>query len=591
MAEQLKKDTSKIELRSDVLSDILPDAVAAPGLELIPVVQEVASAGNSAVNATQPDLFFLAQENRFSFALSWFLFSLPMLTFYLSGLPSLLLTELFKHLNIAAKIGMIGVSYDYIFRTIYLYVCAVPVLVLSLIMLSSLFVFLYQSFDRRRRRCLEFSSAGIRDLSRFGDVNEIWLPGLESLVKFFVRFFCGNLAEGEIDYITRVERLGAFPAKEPVTWESIVLANLSLDASGREFLSLEIRSPRAPATLTLTTVIEGLDSKQRRKLKEELHRYIPQSKWSSVTNKRKTKKKRHWGYTDIWFAGDSLRRCRSDYLPDGTQLQHGSIDVGAPIGGGGLANVYHAIRHLPDGASESIVLKEFIHVADEHEMESESKIGFENEKKVLEKLHHSRVVKLKEAFSEDHRSYLILEYIEGISLQELVRQKGKLSETEVIDIALQLCDVLSYLHSLAVPVIHRDFTPHNMLLQSDGRVKVIDFNAAIHEYRKQGVVDEVVGKPAYVPPEQFRGKAVVESDIYALGATIYYLLTADEPEPISCSSPKSKCSELSDEIDAIVRKATQINAGERYADVDLFWADLLILKSENDESKNEPDSI
>jgi serine/threonine-protein kinase len=123
--------------------------------------------------------------------------------------------------------------------------------------------------------------------------------------------------------------------------------------------------------------------------------------------------------------------------------------------------------------------------------------------------------------------------------------------------------------------VHRDFTPHNLLLPPSGQLKLIDFNAALHAYRKPGEKDDVIGKPYYIPPEQFRGRATIQSDIYALGATLYFLLTGEEPNPISESHPKQIKPDLSDAIDRIVGRATRLNVAARYQDADELLADLL----------------
>src|SRR5581483_12186920 len=107
---------------------------------------------------------------------------------------------------------------------------------------------------------------------------------------------------------------------------------------------------------------------------------------------------------------------------------------------------------------------------------------------------------------------------------------GQFTQTRVLELATQMCDILAHLHGQSPPVLHRDFTPENLILDVDGNLRLIDFNVA--QQMESTATRTVVGKHSYIPPEQFRGKATTQSDIYAMGASIFYLLTGTEPEPI-----------------------------------------------------------
>jgi serine/threonine-protein kinase len=121
-------------------------------------------------------------------------------------------------------------------------------------------------------------------------------------------------------------------------------------------------------------------------------------------------------------------------------------------------------------------------------------------------------------------------------------------------------------------VVHRDFTPDNLILQRDGTLKLIDFNVA--QQVEATVTGTVVGKHAYLPPEQFRGMPASQSDIYACGATLHFLLTGSDPEPISVSHPAKQVANLSNGIDHIVAHATQLDCDQRYDTVELMAKDL-----------------
>jgi serine/threonine protein kinase len=127
-----------------------------------------------------------------------------------------------------------------------------------------------------------------------------------------------------------------------------------------------------------------------------------------------------------------------------------------------------------------------------------------------------------------------------------------------------MCEILSYMHAQTPPVIHRDFTPENLMFSSDGMLRLIDFNVA--QQLDSTTTRTIAGKHAFIPPEQFRGTATVQSDIYAAGATLFYLLTGQEPEPISVSHPKTVEESVSEEMDETVARATALDVALRYSD-------------------------
>src|SRR5262249_14994821 len=150
----------------------------------------------------------------------------------------------------------------------------------------------------------------------------------------------------------------------------------------------------------------------------------------------------------------------------------------------------------------------------------------------------------------------------GESLRSLVESKGSLPEDRITPLAVQLCNILEHLHQQTPSVIHRDFTPENIIVGVDGIVRLIDFNVA--QQRESTSTRTVVGKHAYIPPEQFRGKAPTQSDIYALGGTLHFMATGIDPEPITPSHPKELNPKVSTRFDTIVCHATQISTSDRY---------------------------
>lgn len=265
-------------------------------------------------------------------------------------------------------------------------------------------------------------------------------------------------------------------------------------------------------------------------------------------------------YTQIWFdlltsKGD---RQRKDLLEAGDRLRDGELEVTTKLDSGGQANVYLARK--ADG--QSVVIKEFILTGDDDVGNLiESAADFENEGSILARLEHPNVVKLHDVFTEDRRVYLILEHVDGQSLRQLVAKNGPVSQAEAVRLGVAMCKVLTYLHSIVPPIVHRDFTPDNILLMPDGSIKVIDFSVAGSSVNvKDG---DCVGKHSYTPAEQFRGQPCPQSDLYALGATLYFLTVGSDPPPITQLHPAQKVDGLSPQFDAIVAKLTANNLTER----------------------------
>jgi serine/threonine-protein kinase len=264
----------------------------------------------------------------------------------------------------------------------------------------------------------------------------------------------------------------------------------------------------------------------------------------------------------------------------GEKLFGGRYEVIAELAAGGQAIVYEALDFGGNGGSKSVprnvVLKEFVLPA--HAGVSVRGRVLENiqrEAKLLKSLKHPNIVKLLDFFVDDERAYLVLERIRGSNLKQLVEDKGALEEGQVVMFALQMCEILGYLH--ANNVVHRDFTPDNLILGHGDILKLIDFNVA--RQRENDSTKTVVGKHSYIPPEQFRGKAVPQSDLYAAGGTLHFLLTGLEPEPITSSQPRQFNAAISVELNRIVSKATALELGHRYPSCVELRADIQALKA------------
>lgn len=265
-------------------------------------------------------------------------------------------------------------------------------------------------------------------------------------------------------------------------------------------------------------------------------------------------------YTEMWEEELARRFSATAFIPlePGKTLQKGKLKVVRQLAFGGLSALY--LVHEND--TELSVIKEAVvpNYADENARREAEKI-LAREAQMLTRLDHPNLVKVKDYFVEAGRNYLLLEYIAGQDLRQLVRQTGPQDPNKVIEWCTQLADVLDYLHSLQPPIIHRDMTPDNVVLKIDGSVTLIDFGSA-NEFVGTST-GTIVGKQAYMAPEQLRGKSTHQTDLYALGATMFFLLTGRDPVPLSVSSPLQVVPSTPERVDAIVRHATAYESKDR----------------------------
>ena len=162
---------------------------------------------------------------------------------------------------------------------------------------------------------------------------------------------------------------------------------------------------------------------------------------------------------------------------------------------------------------------------------------FEREARILANLSHPQIPKYLNYFyidtKQDRRFYLIRELVWGNSLATWVKKGWHPTEVQVKQVAIQILEILSYLHQLNPPIIHRDIKPENIILQPDGKIFLVDFGAVQDIYRNtMSFSGTFVGTIEYIPPEQLKGKAYCASDLYSLGGTLLYLLTHRSPDEL-----------------------------------------------------------
>lgn len=262
-------------------------------------------------------------------------------------------------------------------------------------------------------------------------------------------------------------------------------------------------------------------------------------------------------FTQMWEAELKRRYSVTTFSPHqpGTKLQQGRLTILKQLAFGGFSAVYLA----EDEDRQRVVLKELVINAESESSRQKAVELFDREAKLLMKVDHPNIAKVKDHFIEENRHYLVLDYIDGENLREMVSRKGPLDERLVIDLAIKMAAILEYLHGLEPPVLHRDFTPDNLILSAHGELTLVDFGAA--NECASAATGTLIGKQSYMPIEQIRGKAEPRSDLYAMGGTLSYLLTGKDPEPLEIA----KVGSVSPALRQVVERLTQMEPDRRYA--------------------------
>ncbi|HEY4002630.1 MAG TPA: protein kinase, partial [Candidatus Xenobia bacterium] len=222
-------------------------------------------------------------------------------------------------------------------------------------------------------------------------------------------------------------------------------------------------------------------------------------------------------------------------LEPGTVLQ-GRYRIEDQIGQGGMGTVYLARQiRLADRA---VAIKELKPTGSRPDERAAFVKQFEREARILATLQHPGLVDVKDFFEENHWLYLVMDYIDGKTLAQIVRQPADPAHLlDMIDWGLQVTEVLHYLHNHSPVIVVRDLKPGNVMLQKDGRIRLIDFGIA-REFRDSQSDSSTTafmkgaGSPGFAPPEQYGSNTDPRTDIYALGATLYACIAAKVP-PIS----------------------------------------------------------
>lgn len=246
------------------------------------------------------------------------------------------------------------------------------------------------------------------------------------------------------------------------------------------------------------------------------------------------------------------------------EIIDGKYEVLREVGRGGMSVVYLA---MDKRLNKQWAIKEFRKDKDDVSKQVALK-ALLDEANLMKKLDHPTLPRIVDIIDNHETVYIIMDYIEGESLNKVLDAYGAQPQEAVIEWAKQLSEVLDYLHTQNPPVIYRDMKPANIMLKPDGTVRLIDFGIA-REYKEGKEGDtEAIGTRGYAAPEQFGGKGQTDArtDIYSLGVTLYHLVTGKNPAeppyeiyPIRHWNPS-----FSSGLEWLIQKCTQLNPGDRY---------------------------
>jgi serine/threonine-protein kinase len=257
------------------------------------------------------------------------------------------------------------------------------------------------------------------------------------------------------------------------------------------------------------------------------------------------------------------------------------------IGYGGMGAIYQADDLRLDGR-QCAVKETGLEEENDPVTQAQTQEQFYREASVLARLDHPNLPKVSDFFTENGRDYLVMDYVAGRDLKELVeearRQDCFLEESVILTWTEQLCDALEYLHNQVPPVLHRDIKPANIKLTPSGSIKLVDFGLVKVMATEDAQTITVIqgrGTVQYTPLEQYggdTGHTDVHSDIYALGATLYHLTTGQPPieakerflAPSSFIPPREINEDISPQTERTILKAMEMHPDDRFSTVAQF---------------------
>lgn len=241
-----------------------------------------------------------------------------------------------------------------------------------------------------------------------------------------------------------------------------------------------------------------------------------------------------------------------------------NYQVGKNLGKGGMGSVYQVFCPAEKKyyAAKIIYNNELTNGKEEAE--------------IMLRLSHHMLPKIREYFVYDAFTIIIMEYINGITMENYIKEKGPAGNSLAVSFLRQLLDALLYLHSQEPPVIYRDLKPANIMVEERNKLRLIDFGTARRYKNESGNDTMALGTPGYAAPEQLMGSSQsdIRTDIYALGATMYYIVTGIDigKPPFEAIPIHSVRSGIDAVLEEIILRCLQKNPGSRYQSVtEILW--------------------
>jgi len=296
-------------------------------------------------------------------------------------------------------------------------------------------------------------------------------------------------------------------------------------------------------------------------------------------------------------------------LAKGTNLQSGKYTIERIIGAGGFGITYYA-RH--NGLGYHFAIKEFFISAYclrnslqktvllqgiDPTIYEKYRQKFIEEAQILAQLDHPNIVRVTDIFQENNTAYIVMPFVEGQTMQQLVEQNGKLEYETAVNYIAQLSEAVDYIHQR--DILHRDIKPENIIITPENKAILIDFGSArefIHDKTQQHTSIYTQG---YAPLEQYssNSKKGSYSDIYSLGATFYFALTGQKPMDAASRTmetmpePKALVADIPDVANRTIMKAVSLKPEERQQRINEFMGDLLSKKEKSNVSENSKQKI
>lgn len=258
-----------------------------------------------------------------------------------------------------------------------------------------------------------------------------------------------------------------------------------------------------------------------------------------------------------------ITRPKRKSLNIGDSVLNGKYEILRVIHTNGMANVYLVIDK---NLNKQWCLKEIV--------KSNTKMGIVEyqslmqEAHIMKSLNHASIPRIVTIEDDGDSTFIIMDYVPGISVREWLRKKGVVEQEAVVKWMKQVCGVLIYLHNRKQPILYRDLKPDNIMIQEDSSIKVLDFGISVVISEENSVIEEALGTKGYAAPEQKKKgeKYDLRSDIYSFGKTMYYMLTGLNPSNLGkdIKPLREVNSSLSPGLEVIINKCTQDNPDDRY---------------------------